>query len=56
MAVSPGRHVMLHAAHVPTAGALHDVPVSTFGFAFFFALSCAMAGPQSRHAATSATE
>ena len=43
---------MLHAAQVPTAGALEDVPASTFGFAFFFALSCATDGPQAKYAAT----
>jgi len=32
VAVSPGRHVMLHAAQLPTAGALHDAPVSGFFF------------------------
>jgi hypothetical protein len=32
VAISPGRHVMLHAAQVPTAGTLHDAPVSGFFF------------------------
>ena len=32
-AVSPGLHVIAHEAHGPTAGALHDAPVSAFFFA-----------------------
>jgi hypothetical protein len=32
VAVSPGRHVIAHEEHGPTAGALHDAPVSTLGF------------------------
>jgi len=43
LAVSPGLQVMLHKAHVPTAGALHEAPVSTFFFSagFFFPFSVA---------------
>jgi hypothetical protein len=36
VAVSPGRQTMLHAAHVPTAGALHDAPTAAFSFFWFF--------------------
>src|SRR5688572_31451397 len=38
IAASPGGHMMLHAAQRPTAGALHDAPVSSFFLfsAFFF--------------------
>lgn len=32
VAVSPGRHVIAHEAHAPTAGALHDAPLSFFSF------------------------
>jgi hypothetical protein len=43
---------MLHAAHGPTAGTLHDAPTSTFAFApFFLAFSVAMEGLQTRTAA-----
>jgi hypothetical protein len=58
VAVSPGRHVMLHAAQLPTAGALHDVPVSILGFFvacdFFLGESSADAGPQNTRAAIAA--
>jgi hypothetical protein len=39
LAVVAGGHVIVHAAHRPTAGALHDAPASIFSFfalAFFF--------------------
>jgi hypothetical protein len=39
LAVVAGGHVIVHAAHTPTAGALHDAPASIFSFfalAFFF--------------------
>jgi hypothetical protein len=39
LAVAAGGHVMLHAAHTPTAGALQDAPASAFSFfaaVFFF--------------------
>jgi hypothetical protein len=40
---------MLHAAHGPTAGTLHEAPTSTFAFApFFLAFSVAMEGLQTR--------
>jgi hypothetical protein len=32
IAVSPGRQVIAHDEHGPTAGALHEAPVSTFVF------------------------
>src|ERR1700754_4046419 len=40
VAVSPGRHVMAHEAHAPTAGALHEAPVSFLSLSFFSA-ACA---------------
>ena len=55
LAVSPGRHVMLHAAQVPTAGALHEAPVSTFFFSGFFFLSYAEAGADASRSAARAT-
>jgi hypothetical protein len=55
--LSPGRHVMLQAAHVPTAGTLHDAPTSTFAFApFFLAFSVAIEGLQTRTAAIITTK
>jgi hypothetical protein len=57
VALSPGRHVMLHAAQGPTAGALHEAPVSTFDFALlFFDFSYAIEGPHIRNAATAAMQ
>ena len=46
---------MLQAAHVPTAGALHDAPVSIFLAAFFFAFSEATEGLQTSKAAKTTT-
>ena len=56
VAVSPGRQVMLHAAQGPTAGALHEAPVSTFFFSGFFFLSYAEAGADASKIASRATE
>ena len=47
---------MLHAAHAPTAGALHEAPVSTLGFAFLFAFSLAIEGLQINSAARRAMQ
>jgi hypothetical protein len=52
VAVSPGRHVMLHAAQRPTAGALHPAPVSAFFAAAAFFFSLASAGLEARRAAS----
>jgi hypothetical protein len=38
--VSPGRHVIAHDAQVPSAGALHDGPVSAFDFSLSFFVLC----------------
>jgi hypothetical protein len=43
VATSPGGQVILQAAHLPTAGALHEAPVSGF-FALGFFFSAASAG------------
>jgi hypothetical protein len=62
VAVSPGLHVIAHDAQAPTAGALHDAPVSAFLSLSFFAAcarlrvcSSAEAGlPATKSAATTA--
>jgi len=57
VAVSPGLHVMLHAAQRPTDGALHEAPVSVFFAAVvFFFFSVANAGFHARTAASSTTD
>ena len=56
VAVSPGLHVMLHAAQRPIDGALHEAPVSAFfAAAVFFFFSLANAGLDARTAASSTT-
>jgi hypothetical protein len=55
LAVSPGRQVMLHAAQVPTAGALHAAPASAFFFPAPFFFSDANAGLAMSGAESSAT-
>ena len=54
LAVCAGGHVMLHAAQTPTAGALHEAPVSAFFFAPLFFFSDAIAGLAMRIAVSSA--
>lgn len=50
VAASPGGHVILQAAHLPTDGALQDAPVSGFlAFGFFF--SAASVGLAARKSA-----
>jgi hypothetical protein len=51
VAASPGGQVILQAAHLPTAGALHEAPVSGFlAFGFFF--SAASTGLEARQSAS----
>jgi hypothetical protein len=56
VAVSPGRQVTLHEAQVPTAGALHEAPISAFFFSLFVRLSEASAGAEASRIAIRATE